>query len=52
MRKTVEAGEKIVSRWGTSEAKFFYDCEGEPVKIDLRNGRGQSRGRGTHHTGG
>ena len=38
MSKPAEAGEKIPGKWGTSEARFYYDCEGEPVKIELRSG--------------
>ncbi len=38
MRKTVEGDQKLVGKWGTSEARFYYDTEGEIVTIDLRSG--------------
>ncbi len=43
MSKTTQADEKIPGKWGTSEARFYYDTEGEIVTLSLRSGE-QLRG--------
>ncbi len=30
--------DKVPGRWGLSEARFFSDCENEPITLHLRSG--------------